>query len=304
MALRVTRIAPMKAARSHFAAAAHAGRLYVFGGGGADFQSLGSVEAYDPAADRWEPCAPMPTVRSGIAAACPGDRIHVCGGGLKRPDGTFDFKSVVESYLPGADRWEAAPSLLKRHDAPAAVAVDGAVLLFGGHHPEATGGPLIDPGFDGCEGLPAGAAAWRALAPMPTPRFSLAAERVGARVWCMGGGAFQAGTFRNLDVIEAYDPAADRWAAGPCRLPWPAAGLGTAVHRGRLYVAAGNDGTRISARVARHDPAAGAWEELPPLPEGRVMAALLAAGDGLFLLGGRGPDGKTPTAACFRLEPD
>jgi serine/threonine-protein kinase PknK len=299
---RAAAIAPMKAARSHFAAAVHGGRLFVFGGGGADFTGLEAAEAYDPRTDRWEAIAPMPAPRSGIAAACAGDRIYVCGGGVKRPDGGFDFKSVVEVYLPLEDRWEAGPSLRWRHDAPAMAVAEGRVLLFGGHHPDATGGPLTDPGFDVCEAL--GNDGWREAAPMPTARFSLAAEAVGPRVWCMGGGAYRDGAFHNLDLIEAYDPSADRWEACITRLPWPAAGPATAMHGGRLYVAGGNDGERITDRVARFDPGTATWEDLPSLPEARVMAVLADVGDrdgGLILAGGRGPDGKTPTAACFRL---
>jgi hypothetical protein len=300
MTVHAVPAAPMQATRSHFASAVHGGRLYVFGGGGAQFASLGAVEVYDPKADRWEARKAMPTVRSGIAAACVGDRIYVCGGGVKRPDGTFDFKALVDVYLPLEDRWEAGPPLVHRHDAPATAVAGETVLLFGGHHPEATGGPLTDPGFDVCEALQSGA--WREVAPMPTARFSLSAEAVGERVWCMGGGAFRDGAFHNLDAIEVYDPAANRWDDAPTRLPWPAAGVGTAVHGGRLYVAGGNDGERISDRVARYDPASGAWEDLPPLPEPRVMATLKSVDGALFLAGGRGPDGKTPTNTCWRLE--
>jgi N-acetylneuraminic acid mutarotase len=301
MGARRTRLRPMGAARSHFGAAVHGGRLYVFGGGGTDFKSLSAVEAYDPKTDTWEACAPMPAPRSGIAAAAVGDRIYVCGGGFKLPDGRFDFKSAVEVYVPPDDGWEHAPSLLKRHDAPAAVSQGGKVLLFGGHHPDATAGPLTDPGFEVAEGLAPDADAWAELAPMPTARFSAVAEVVGTQAWVMGGGAFQSGTFRNLDVIEAYDPGANRWEAADTRLPWPAAGLMAAWLDGALYVAGGNDGDGISTRVARY--AGGRWEGLPPLPEGRVMGALLAVDGALFLMGGRGPDGKQPVADVFRIDP-
>lgn len=303
MPFRVTPVAPMRAARSHFAAAVHGGRIYVIGGGGADFKSLASVEAYHPATDRWEACAPMPGPRSGIAAAVLDDRIHVMGGGFRKDDGTFDFKSLVEAYDPATDRWETASPLRHRHDAPAALALDGRLLLFGGHHPEATGGPLTDPAFDVCEAFDPKAGAWREIAPLPTPRFSLACVAMPDGVWAMGGGAFREGAFRNLDVIEVYDPLGGIWGQAPTRLPWPAAGLYAAVHGGDVYVAGGNDGERISDRVARYDPAENAWTDLPPLPEGRVMGALLAASDALFLVGGRGPDGQTPTASVFRLEP-
>ncbi|MBI5136206.1 MAG: hypothetical protein HZA24_02595 [Nitrospirae bacterium] len=303
MTVRIDSLAPMHRARSHFGFAVHGGRLYVFGGGGAGFKSLSAVEAYDPAADRWEARSPMPTPRSGIAAATVGDRILVMGGGFRRPDGSFDFKSTVDVYLPLEDRWEGGPALLMRHDAPAAVALGGTVHLFGGHHPDASGGPLTDPAFDFCEALDPAATVWRPLAPMPTARFSLAALPMGGDIWALGGGACQHGTFRNLDLIECYASRADRWTPGPTRLPWPAAGLHAATLGTTLWVAGGNDGGRISDRLAFYHAAHGRWEDAPPLPEPRVMGAMAHLGGRLVLVGGRGPDGQTPTAAHFAIEP-
>ncbi len=293
----------MAHARSHFGAAVHGGRLYVFGGGGGDFKSLASVESYDPATDRWQSCAPMPGPRSGIAATTVGDRIYVMGGGFRREDGSFDFKSTVDVYLPLEDRWQSAPSLLHRHDAPAALTFEGQVYLFGGHHPDADGGPLTDPAFDVCEAMATEAAGWREIAPLPTARFSLSALQVGDHIWAMAGGAFKDGAFRNMDLIEVYDPATNRWTTGPTALPWPAAGLYAATLGTTLWVAGGNDGNGITDRLACYHVAQHRWDMLPPLDEARVMGALLALDGELYLIGGREPDGKTPTATCFLIQP-
>lgn len=291
--------APLAEARSHFAFAVWDGKLYVFGGGGEGFKSLSSTEVYDPAADRWERRAPLPGPRSGIVAATVGNRIYVMGGGFRNDDGTFDFKSLVEVYLPEEDRWETGPSLIMRHDAPTAIVHDSAIYLFGGHHPDATGGPLTDPAFGFSEHLENGADRWRELPPMPTPRFSLAACMMHGRIWLMGGGACQDGTFHNLDDIECFDPENGTWSAAETRLPWPGAGVSAATKDGSLYVAGGNDNTRISPRVARYG--GDAWEDLPDLPEGRVMGALCDVGGRLILAGGRGPDGKSVTPTTFVL---
>jgi len=297
--LRVHTAAPMRHPRSHFGSAVHGGKLYVFGGGGENFQSLDSVEVYDPGADRWKERTPMTASRSGIACATVGDRIYVMGGGFKRPDGSFDFKSIVEAYLPAEDRWEPAPSLLMRHDAPAAAVVDDEIFLFGGHHPDAEGGPLTDPAFDFCERLEKGGRQWREIAPMPTARFSLCAVPMPDGIWAMGGGAFRDGTFNNLDLIEVYDPLGGVWGLSRTRLPWAAAGLYAALHNGHLYVAGGNDGNGISSRLARWTGAT--WEKLPDLPEGRVMGAMVSVGDALLIAGGRTPDGKSVTGTMWRV---
>ena len=303
MTVQITSISPMGEARSHFGSAVHDGLLYVFGGGGGDFKSLDSVEVYDPAADSWNARSPMPTPRSGIAAATVGDRIYVMGGGFRRPDGTFDFKSTVDIYLPNEDRWQVGPSLLERHDAPAAIAVDGNVYLIAGHHPEATGGPLTDPAFDVCERLDAGADAWHLAAPLPTPRFSLVALPVAGQIWAIGGGALVGEQFENMAVVEVYNPTTDTWKAGPTTLPWPGAGLYAAVLGTTIWVAGGNDGNGISNRLSCYHVGHDRWDDCTPLPEPRVMGALVHLGDHLYLVGGRGGDDKTPTNTCFMIAP-
>lgn len=76
---------PMPQARGGLAAAAHKGRLYVFGGEQwvPDQQVFADAWVYDPATDRWQALRPMPTARHGLGAATLGDRIHLVGGGLR-----------------------------------------------------------------------------------------------------------------------------------------------------------------------------------------------------------------------------
>jgi len=77
--------APMPQAQGGLAAAAHGGKLYVFGG--EQFVPTGKVFAeawvYDPGTDRWAALPPMPTPRHGHGAAVVGNRIFLMGGGEK-----------------------------------------------------------------------------------------------------------------------------------------------------------------------------------------------------------------------------
>ncbi len=296
--------APMSIARSHCAAAAWGGLLYVFGGGGPGFVSLDTVEVYDPRRDRWEPLPPMPGMRSGLVAAPVGGRIYVIGGGFRRPeDGSFNFLRVVEAYDPKAGAWEQGPELIHRHDAPGCAWDADSIYILGGHHPDATGGPLTDPALDGCESWAAPEGRWRALPPLGTPRFSLGAAFLGGQLWAMGGGAFWEGAFRNYDRIERLTPGRQAWEEASLRLPWPSAGPSTAVLENRLYVCGGNSGDRIEPRAARLAPGARGWEDLPPMPEPRAAAAAVAMDGALWLVGGRAADGKTPTATLFCFPP-
>ena len=56
-------------------------------------RSLGTVEEYDPATNRWEKLPSMPIPRHGIAGAALGNRFHLVAGDVQssivpRPKGT------------------------------------------------------------------------------------------------------------------------------------------------------------------------------------------------------------------------
>jgi N-acetylneuraminic acid mutarotase len=76
--------APMPQAQGGLAAAAHGGKLFVFGGEQWVPQRKVFSESwvYDPATDRWSALPSLPTPRHGLGAATVGSRIHVFGGAL------------------------------------------------------------------------------------------------------------------------------------------------------------------------------------------------------------------------------
>ena len=293
---------PMAVARSHFASAVCRGKIYIFGGGGAGFQSLNRVEIYDPERDTWTAGREMPTTRSGVVAVTLNDRIYVMGGGVREPGGSFRFLTTVEIYDPSMDRWEKGPDLLMRHDAPAAALLDERIYLVGGHHPDATGGPLTDPAFAFAERLDPRSGRWEQIPPMPTPRFSLAALAWDGRLLALGGGAFTGTAFANFDRVEAYDPSNGAWSPAPAiSLPWPAAGPAACVFQTRLLLLGGNNGEAIQRRAASYDPREEKWSDIPPMPEARVTAAALPVGDAVYVIGGRDATGKQPVGSVFAL---
>lgn len=97
--------APLPQAQGGLAAAAHGGRLYVFGGEQwvPERKVFDNAWVYDPATDRWRALPPLPTPRHGLGAATVGERIHVIGGGT-RVGG--DHASAVHEVLvlPDAKR--------------------------------------------------------------------------------------------------------------------------------------------------------------------------------------------------------
>lgn len=289
-------LAPMNTIRSHCGTAAMGGKLYVFGGGGPEFKSLQTVEIYDPKTDRWTFGPEMPTLRSGVVAVNLNEQAYVMGGGFRRPDGTFNFLTVVEIFDPKTGAWAKGPDLLQRHDAPAATVFNDTIYLFGGHHPEATGGPMTDPAFSFSERLDRKEGLWREIAPMPTPRFSLGAVPLSGKILAIGGAGFREGVFHNYDLIEQYDPAENRWSSDPqFHLPWRGAGVGSCLVDEKIYLFGGHSGDRVQDRAAFLDPKDKDWIELPPMPDARVAMATVFLDGRIYLIGGRGTDGRTPT---------
>ncbi len=261
----------METERSHCGASSANGKLFVFGGGGLNFKSLQTVEVYDPQEDQWSFSTPMPTLRSGLVSVALNHQIYVMGGGFKNPDGTFNFMTVVELFDPTRRSWGKGPSLKMKHDAPSAALCHDTLYLFGGHHPEATGGPLTDPAFAFSEKLDLKLQEWKEIPPLPTPRFSLGTVVVDNKIWAMGGGAFRDNRFQNFDLIEIFDPEKGTWEQNPpVKLPWPSAGVSACALNNKVYVFGGNDGTRISNRSAVYDTAIKKWDELEPMPEPRA----------------------------------
>ena len=135
----------------------------------------------------------------------------------------------------------------------------------------------------------------------PTARFALASAVLHNRILAMGGAGLREEGFKNFDVVESYDPASDKWRDAGFRLPYPAAGLGACVHNNRLFIIGGNSGGSIENRFACHDLDLNKWTGLEQMDEGRIVMGIATIGDTLYIIGGRGPDGKTPVATVLSL---
>ena len=294
-------LAPMALRRSHPSTAVYKDRIYVFGGGADRFESLNSVDVYDPDSGTWQRVRDMPTRRSGTVAATIDGRIYVMAGGFKQPNGTFKFLNTLEIYDPEADSWETGPDLLMPHDYPAAGLLDGALYVMGGHHPDATqGGPKTDPGLDFCERLPLASGRWEAIAPLNIPRFALSAAMYHGQLLAMGGVAFRDGAFDNFTLVERYDPVNDTWIEdATLSLPWPAAGQGSCNVGDHIYIFGGYSYDDIHTRAAYIDPAVGEWHQIAAMPGPRAAMGVSVIGNTIYLFGGWEDDTRTPVNTVF-----
>jgi hypothetical protein len=132
---------------------------------------------------------------------------------------------------------------------------------------------------------------WVELAAAPSARTEVAAGVLGGQIWVVGGMAEPGGPQAEAAI---YDPAANRWSAGP-PLPEPVHHAAAAGDGSRLWVAGGYvfvDGQhRPTAAVRMIDGPGGRWVDGPALPSPRGAGALAWDGKRLLFAGGVGPNG-------------
>ncbi len=295
-------LSPLEIPRSHPSVVTYKNKIYAFGGGGPNFKSLNSAICFDPQTGNWQKLPNMPTLRSGTAAATVGDKIYVMGGGFRQEDGMFRFLKTVEIYHPDTGNWEKGPDLTMPHDYPAVAVLGNSIYVIGGHHPDATqGGPKTDPGFDYCERLDTKENKWKAIAPLPTPRFALSAVTQNGQILAMGGVAFRPEGFNNFTTIETYDPSSNTWSSQDnFRLPWPAAGLGSAKLSDDIYVFGGYSDDDIHNRTARYDHETGSWQQAASLPSPACAMGVTVCNNAIYAVGGWADDGRTPIDVFYR----
>lgn len=174
-----------------------------------------------------------------------GGRAHLVTG--RRPlgaaNGQWNDQSDVADHWAwdrNADRWEALrPAPMARNSAAGAV-LDGALWVAGGR--TVTGGGTgrldrYDPAAD----------RWDTLAPIPASPATgqqvgggLAMAAAGGKLVAFGGEWFAPGGGGVFAETWIYDPAADRWTAGP-PMRTPRHGLAAAAVDGVIYAIAGGE---------------------------------------------------------------
>lgn len=165
------------------------------------------------------------------------------------------------------------------------------VLAFGiGIAVAACAGPTVSTAPSAREARPL---EWHRLTPAPTERTEVAAAVDGDGIVVVVGG-FAPGT---VATVELYDPAIDRWVAGPS-LPIGvnhamAATVGGVVHVFGGYTSTGAPSDRAFA--LRND----SWEPLPAMPEARAAAGAAVAAGKAYVAGGVGPSGLATSTLVF-----
>lgn len=142
-------------------------------------------------------------------------------------------------------------------------------------------------------GPPATLAALATLAGLPVPRTEVGGAVLAGRIVVAGGLTADGGA---SDRVDIYDPASDRWEAGPV-LPLGLHHSGTAALGDRVYIAggytnrAGQDWVAQS-RVLSIGSGERAWREEPSMSGARGGLAMASAAGRLVAVGGTDGQGR------------
>jgi streptogramin lyase len=219
------------------------GLIYAIGGFNGSY--LGTVEAYDPAANMWTSRSSMPTARNQLAAVRGLDGLIYAIGGTNLT-GTL---ATLEIFDPSANNWTSGPAMPKGASGLAAAAgPDGLVYVMGGTN--SSGLPLNTVyGYDPLSKK------WSVQASLPTPRRELAAATgPDGLIYAIGGFNFSS---PDLAIVEAYTTL----SVSSFSLPPPSGGVPEAI-------IAGSDGHLwftefFGSKIGRLDPHTGNIVEYP-----------------------------------------
>mmetsp|Transcript_89341 Transcript_89341/g.286276 ORF Transcript_89341/g.286276 Transcript_89341/m.286276 type:complete len:439 (+) Transcript_89341:99-1415(+) len=276
--------------------------IYVVGGKNDASVALVTVERYSPASNEWRAVPPMRVARYGCAAASLGGRLYVAGG----HDGKQAVPSV-ERFSPLSNRWEFLPPMPSARSRATAVAARGRLFVVGGRDSRATASPV--PTLAAVESYDPRLGRWEVLPSLPLAPLGCSASVVQGQIYVVGV---------NLEremAVQRLDLQVFCWTSVRA-VPRRRFGCAAAALSGTIYVMGGHDGEHPVSCSERFDPLGGGgdggdggdgrgeaelWEELTPAPTARHGCAAVAAGGGLYLLGG---DDQGSMAAAERYDPE
>ncbi|HJU16332.1 MAG TPA: kelch repeat-containing protein [Stellaceae bacterium] len=280
-----------------------AGKVYVLGG----LDNRPGVSAptgynweYDPLTNKWTARKAMPRPAHHIMIAPWQNKIYVFGG-FVRPKTQAAWQPVSNAWVydPASDAWKALAPMPTPRGAGQAVALGGKIYVIGGAHSNKPGDPGAPIGLGSPAQIVVGTVeaydpatnTWQTRAPMPTPRNHFLAAAVGGKIYALDGriGSCFVTKSAGIDIVEAYDPAANQWAFAGRDLV-PRGDVVGAAHDGRIYVA-GGEGQDFARKytfwlVDAFNPATHGWTRLPHMQVARHGFAAAFVGNRLHVVGG------------------
>lgn len=268
-------------ARQQFGLTVAGGSVWVLGGI-TDAASTAAVERYDTQHDQWSKGPDLPLPLHHEMAVTFGDHVVVMGGWIPQGEALNAVTSDRVFELRGS-KWKELPKLPHPRAAGAAAVVGGKIIAFGGQ----ASGKLV-PETDVFDGK-----TWSAGPALLTARDHLGGASDGKYVYALGGRDLSQD--RNLDAVERFDPAANKWdAIAP--LPAPRGDVAAALIAGRIFVLGGETSTQVFATNEALDLRSLTWGPAPAMLTPRHGLGVAAVGSSLYAFGGALRPGHTASA--------
>lgn len=267
--------APVPLARTEVAAALFGKEIAVVGGFVASGANSKRADAYSPGRNRWRRLPDLPVSVDHAMAAGRGAELYLVGG-------YGAGSALATAWVLRGGRWAALPPMPAPRAAAGAAIVRDKLYVVGGVEAP---GRLARDGF----ALDLKNLRWSLIAG-PRPREHLGAAALGGRVYAVAGRT--AGYDTNLDIVEAYEPAGNRWRGIP-RIPGKRGGTAAAAVAGRLVSAGGEEPAGTIRTVFAYNPATRRWTKLPNLPRPRHGLGLVGYRGRAYALAGGPQPGLT-----------
>lgn len=275
---RWTTKAPLPLPRSEMAwATAHADKMHLLGGYGAQRVDRPYHQVYDPAGDLWSDAAPLPRGANHVGVAVLDGSLYAIGGFIEQNRRPHNECFVID--LAGG-AWRPIAPLPRACGAIGCVALSGKIHAVGG----ATGDTFATKtSVDWHLAYDPKADKWEERAPMPLGRDHTGTLPVGDVIHVIGGRVNSFLTNSNLHHV--YHPGKDAWEA---RRPLPTArsGHGAVLYRGKIFVMGGEGYERVFGQNEAYDPATDQWEAYAPMPTPRHGLGASLVGDAIHVAGG------------------
>jgi len=195
----------------------------------------------------------------------------------------------AEIDVTPSQRWQSKTQMPTPRGRFAQASVEGYIYVIGG---------LAERGWSGeVEAYDTTEDRWERRAAKPVAVANVGAALVNGLIYVPGG---LAEGNQPTNVLEVYDPAADRWSVAAA-LPRPLCAYAIAPYGEGFYLFGGWDGERYLATVYYYDARSDSWREETPLRRARGFAAAATVSDRIYLVGGY--DGESEYRLCESYTP-
>ena len=222
----------------------------------------------------------MPVERVLFSAVTYNDSIYILGGCLIDNEGTREYISSVDIYVPSSDTWITGISELPfTRLCTYACLLGNKIYVIGGAR-IISGDPVT---YDSLNIYNIQTNTWEKGKSLPAKRCYFGADTINGKIYVTGG---LTDNWSVVNSLYEYDPVRDEWTE---KAPMTTTRYGTCAKswNGRLYVSGGISGTwAVLNSIEIYDPVSDQWTVRTGVAEPRASMDISTVGDFLFAFAG------------------